>query len=31
MKLLLPFTCSYGEIKRLARENAAQAKPSIIN
>jgi predicted transposase/invertase (TIGR01784 family) len=27
MKLLLPFTRSYREIKRLARENAAQAKP----
>jgi len=27
MKLFLPFTRSYGEIKRLARENAAQAKP----
>jgi len=27
MKLLLPFTRSYGEIKRLARENAARAKP----
>jgi len=27
MKLLLPFTRSYREIKRLARENAARAKP----
>jgi len=27
MKLLIPFTRSYGEIRRLARENAAQAKP----
>jgi len=27
MKLLLPFIRSYGEIKRLARENAALAKP----
>jgi len=27
MKLLIPFTRSYGEIKRLAREDAAQAKP----
>jgi predicted transposase/invertase (TIGR01784 family) len=27
MKLLLPFTRSYGEIRRLAREYAAQAKP----
>jgi predicted transposase/invertase (TIGR01784 family) len=27
MKVLLPFTRSYGEIKRLARENAVQAKP----
>jgi hypothetical protein len=31
MKLLLPFTRSYREIKRLARENAAQAKPSIVS
>ena len=27
MKLLFPFTCSYAEIKRLARENADRAKP----
>jgi len=27
MKLLFPFTRSYGEIKRLAREDAARAKP----
>jgi len=27
MRLLLPFTRSYGEIKRLARENAERAKP----
>jgi predicted transposase/invertase (TIGR01784 family) len=27
MKLFIPFTRSYAEIRRLARENAAQAKP----
>jgi hypothetical protein len=27
MKLLIPFTHSYGEIKRLTRENAVRAKP----